>query len=340
MKNNKGFTLVEILAVLTILAFVVLITVPSLTNILNKSKEKTKLEQYNLIIDATKKYISEYNIEFDFDNQYILSLNTLKKSEFLEDRDYYDIITNKKLESAYIFINKEIDNYSYKIINDYNELNQTSAETCFIYSNGTISGYDNTKDSCTNMENITFPTYIDGNKIKNIIKPINENQNYISEDTKTINFNNVVYLNYIDEAAFYIEFNNPTIINDLDLSNNINLIKIGKNAFKGSPNFKINSIKLPNGLIEIGKSAFQNNNIKELKIPDSLNTIGMYAFSTNKLKTLDIPKNVMNLDAFAFEFNELDSVTLYGKNTFDEFDVYFSNVFGDNSPKIKFIFRS
>ena len=40
MVKNKGFTLVELLAVITILGLLAIITIPTVTNMMSKQKEK------------------------------------------------------------------------------------------------------------------------------------------------------------------------------------------------------------------------------------------------------------------------------------------------------------
>ena len=40
MKNNKGFTLIELMAVITIIAIIIAIAVPSYINITNSTNEK------------------------------------------------------------------------------------------------------------------------------------------------------------------------------------------------------------------------------------------------------------------------------------------------------------
>lgn len=44
MKNNKGFTLVEILAMLLVLGIIVAITIPNITGILSGQKENVYIE--------------------------------------------------------------------------------------------------------------------------------------------------------------------------------------------------------------------------------------------------------------------------------------------------------
>lgn len=56
--NNKGFTLVELLAVMVILISISLVTVASITSSLTRREEKEKEEQIELAIGAAKIYFS------------------------------------------------------------------------------------------------------------------------------------------------------------------------------------------------------------------------------------------------------------------------------------------
>lgn len=56
--NNKGFTLVELLAVMVILISISLVTVASVTSSLTRREEKECKEQQELAISAAKIYFS------------------------------------------------------------------------------------------------------------------------------------------------------------------------------------------------------------------------------------------------------------------------------------------
>ena len=58
MKNNKGFTLVELLAVIVILSSIALVTVASVTASLGRREEKECDEQKALAKNAAKIYFS------------------------------------------------------------------------------------------------------------------------------------------------------------------------------------------------------------------------------------------------------------------------------------------
>ena len=74
MKKNNGFTLIELLAVIVILAIVLIIAVPSIGNIIEKSKKDTFESSAKGIMEATKYFYSrnmsgtQTNYEFSFDD--------------------------------------------------------------------------------------------------------------------------------------------------------------------------------------------------------------------------------------------------------------------------------
>ena len=60
MKNKKGFTLIEILAVVAILGILSLIAVPNVLKYLNESRKRAMITQENTILDAANLYITDY----------------------------------------------------------------------------------------------------------------------------------------------------------------------------------------------------------------------------------------------------------------------------------------
>lgn len=59
MKNKKGFTLVELLAVITILGILVTISVVSVTSVINRSTENSYKTLEDEMVEAAKKYVVE-----------------------------------------------------------------------------------------------------------------------------------------------------------------------------------------------------------------------------------------------------------------------------------------
>jgi len=80
---------------------------------------------------------------------------------------------------------------------------------------------------------------------------------------------------------------------------------IASRAFMGKG---LRSVKLPDGVLEIGENAFANNQITDLELPNSLTTIGNHAFSENRLTDLRIPERVEVIQEFAFARNQIESL--------------------------------
>lgn len=59
IKNKKGFTLVELIAVITILGVICMIAIPSYNNYIKKAKDKKCEADKLAIIDATKTFIND-----------------------------------------------------------------------------------------------------------------------------------------------------------------------------------------------------------------------------------------------------------------------------------------
>ena len=66
--NNKGFTLVEILAVIVILGILTAITIPTVTTIIEKNTQDNIKNLEKTIISAAKMYISDNRYEIKLDS--------------------------------------------------------------------------------------------------------------------------------------------------------------------------------------------------------------------------------------------------------------------------------
>ncbi len=66
------------------------------------------------------------------------------------------------------------------------------------------------------------------------------------------------------------------------------VVSIDEWAFSKLKSIKFNAIKLPNTLLEIGKFAFEDMDIKQLDIPESVNEIGELAFMNAKIDRLKL----------------------------------------------------
>jgi type IV pilus assembly protein PilA len=80
MKNNKGFTLVELLAVIVILAVILLIAVPNVFGIIDKSRSDTLVSNAKMMASAAR-------LKVTTTPSYLPSANLKVKSILLTDLD-------------------------------------------------------------------------------------------------------------------------------------------------------------------------------------------------------------------------------------------------------------
>ena len=70
MKKNKGFTLVELLAVITILGIIIIIAIPAALNTINKSKNKLNEYTEKNVIDSARLYFMDIVDKVDPSKKY------------------------------------------------------------------------------------------------------------------------------------------------------------------------------------------------------------------------------------------------------------------------------
>ena len=94
---KKGFTLVEVLAVIVITGLIFLIAFPTMLNSIKKSQDKIDDNTFELLKNASKEYSSD-NID-NIEDNYCIDVNTLISGGYIDE----DIITakdNKLLNKA------------------------------------------------------------------------------------------------------------------------------------------------------------------------------------------------------------------------------------------------
>ena len=90
MEKNKGFTLIELLAVIAILGIIIIVAVPKILDVINKSRESAAKTSIKLVKDAIKTQVASSNLIgtdfikesdecyiFDFDDQSTKNVRTL-----------------------------------------------------------------------------------------------------------------------------------------------------------------------------------------------------------------------------------------------------------------------
>ena len=112
---KKGFTLIEMLAVIALLGIIGAISYPIVTREINKSKEKTYNTQIKYIEGAAKRWAIKNDDLLPYDNSAItISTETLKKKGFLENNKIIDPRNNKTITGCVeIIYDSEYNQHTY-----------------------------------------------------------------------------------------------------------------------------------------------------------------------------------------------------------------------------------
>lgn len=109
LKNQKGLTLIELLAVIVILGIIAAIAVPSIGGIINKTKEDAKVAEAVQIINAAKLYVTTNPKATSLDQD-----DLTKYLDNVEDPAYTVTVTNNAGEYSY----KLVDHLAAPIVKD------------------------------------------------------------------------------------------------------------------------------------------------------------------------------------------------------------------------------
>ena len=99
MKKN-GFTMIELIGVVTLLFAVALIAIPTVEKIIKEGKDKAYQIQLDMIELATQNYLSENtDIKINEGKSIVVTFEELKKGKFL-DYDIKDVKTGSEIDNT------------------------------------------------------------------------------------------------------------------------------------------------------------------------------------------------------------------------------------------------
>ena len=115
---KRGFTLVELLAVLILLGVISLIAIPSIGKILNRSREKARESTKNELIKAAKNYYADNIRELPDDGSHkCLSVSEIEESGYISNDDIVDPTTEEKLTGyVKIYFDNTYNQYTYEYV--------------------------------------------------------------------------------------------------------------------------------------------------------------------------------------------------------------------------------
>ena len=141
MNNNKGFTLVELIAAIVLLSLVVGITSYSIIGIINRNKE----ENYNLLIKNINSAAETYYQECRYSNNDMINCNKIENDEYmvsLGDLVNYGFLRgNEKIKEG-----TEKDKYT--IVNPLDTTNISNCEITVKFVNSKVEVNIPTSDVC------------------------------------------------------------------------------------------------------------------------------------------------------------------------------------------------
>ncbi|WP_139991822.1 S-layer homology domain-containing protein [Paenibacillus paridis] len=186
-----------------------------------------------------------------------------------------------------------------------------AAEEEFVFttsSNGaTVTGYSGTD------LNVVIPATLSGVAVTSIGRSA-----FDTNGTVKPKITGVVIPNSVKEIQTYaFRYNSLTSIDLPD-----NLLTIGSSAFENNP---LTNVVFPDSVTMIGNYAFYMNGLTSITLSENLKTIAGGAFDTNNLTRLVIPAGVTNVQSSAFYANKLTSVTVLGAGTSFGTGVFTSN---------------
>ncbi len=100
---NKGFTLIELICVITILGLIALIAVPTINTMIQNSKEEAYEEQITTIEDAARTYMTNNSLELpskSTDEVVCLSISDMQKAGLLSKEDIENPLYKKESSEA------------------------------------------------------------------------------------------------------------------------------------------------------------------------------------------------------------------------------------------------
>lgn len=120
MINKKGFTLVELLAVITILGVLALISIPTIDSVIKSSKDSALEEQKQIVLDGARAWAAKNVMKLPANDGETkeITIGDLKKAGYVELN-----IMNPKTEKCFgntniIVITRRKNDYTYTFKED------------------------------------------------------------------------------------------------------------------------------------------------------------------------------------------------------------------------------
>ena len=112
---KKGFTLIELMAVVVIISLVCLLTFPNIVNQIKKSKDANKDNVEKVVISAAKRYVNDNIDKYNEEGDYCIAVQDLINNDYLkedivkdEENDITDYSVSLMLSDKYVYELKKV----------------------------------------------------------------------------------------------------------------------------------------------------------------------------------------------------------------------------------------
>ena len=160
IKDNKGFTLVELLATVVVIGVLILISVPNMVGVINKNKDSNYIDDARRMQSlAEYRFRSEDKDKLNDDTPCITyTLKELNKNQEFDKTPDDDSSTKKyDFDKSFVVVKKVSNEYKYYVFLTTNDGKQMYANFTRIGTNYTLitDGADDTKNYKQSNEKFT-----------------------------------------------------------------------------------------------------------------------------------------------------------------------------------------
>lgn len=302
--NNKGFTLVEIIAVMAILVILLGIAIGSYTAIILDSQKSAFVAEAMVQVKGIRNFIETEDIYVEDDNtvyyfNYRLGVES-SESPFEQWEDCYVVVTyNPESEkNSFYWTGLDKDKWGIKLHKEAALLTKEDVvhkSMTSLTPGSSIGGRDNV---------VIYDVAEDGDP-----DDYTEESRMASNEMTYEEAEPCFTLNRLDDGTYEITDYKKSCGPVVDVPSSVDgktVTYIGENAFR---NKGITSITIYHGIKELKYGAFQQNpDLKEIKIASTVKKIGDYAFYNGKLEKVIFPEGLEEIGEYSFAYNKISSV--------------------------------
>ena len=305
MKNKKGFTLIEMLAVVVILGIMVMIATLGVSNYIDSSKRKMYIHTAKEYIKIASDMIAKNDlIARDPETVYYFHVNNLEtdsgkvmQSPYGNWIEAYVIVVIDE-EKNFTYYWTSVDEKGMKV--DITEESKLSTSSIYY-----------TEDKSVYLGYPIGGRYIV--KYKDEEGDIENKRTYYKVDSEVADECYSYKLTGSgDNRTATITYYNSSCGKDViipDMIDNYVVTEIYSYAFN---NMGLTTVKIPDTVTKIGSRAFAYNNLTKVVLPTTLVTIDSEAFMKNKLPEVDFSSSTVlkTIGARAFRYNNITGFSL------------------------------